>query len=554
VVVLLAVAVVFPMPPLAARTGLAAAPAATIATPITTATATAARVPVAEPTLPQHYVVLIVVDAGRASYYSLTRLPHIRALMQRGVVYDRAWVGELESSTPNVHVTYGTGTLPRENGFLGFGWAAPQTRQTIDFRALLANRAIDPVLQALPVPSVAARLHQYIPDGHKDYAVVGLGGGAATYELYGKFVNHTMVPSFMHSPPPLTQAERQSLVVRTPLAPGKEDDWAVKYTLDVVRHVRPRLLMINLPDLDTWGHWNGPADTKLFGRLMANVDTQIGQIEATYQQLGVFNRTDFIVTADHAMMESRAAHNWRTVQNVANAVGTTVARADGEGGSIWLQDPSKAKAMALRLAQLKPAHVEAIFYRSAPGLDYTYLRASPTSWLVNPQVAAALQYLVNTTAGRNGPDVWALYRENYSVVPRNVDGTWKGTHGGATWKVQHVPLVMAGSGIRQGAHSQFPARAVDITPTLEYLLGLPAVHRDGVLLADALTAPSKGERAAQSQLSSLGAYVTALQAQSAADDRGYRSWSAPPPPVRGCHPSKGSPHNSCTITPSPTDE
>src|SRR5947209_20534026 len=97
-------------------------------TPGLIATATSASVPVAEATPPQHYVVLVVIDAGQAADVDLANLPHVHALMQNGVTYDRAFVGQLESSTPGVHVTLGTGTLPRENGFLGFGWAAADTR------------------------------------------------------------------------------------------------------------------------------------------------------------------------------------------------------------------------------------------------------------------------------------------------------------------------------------------------------------------------------------------------------------------------------------------
>jgi hypothetical protein len=366
--------------------------------------------------------------------------------------------------------------------------------------------------------------------------VVGLGGGAATYELYGKFAKNRFIPTFLHGPPPLTKAELKSLNVPSPLPLGAEDAWAFRYTIDVVKRVRPRLLMMNLPEIDTWGHWYGPANKAVFQRLMTNIDQGIGELEATYRSLGLLNRTDFILTADHAMMESRAAHNWRAVEDVSKTVGTTVARSDGESGAIWLQDPTKAKAMAERLVAMRPAHVAAIFYRSAPGLDYTYLLASPTSWLASPTVAAAYQYLVDTTAGRNGPDVWVLYRENYTVVPKNVAGTWKGTHGGPTWKVQHVPLIMAGPDIRQGVHLQFPARAIDLAPTMERLLGLPAIHRDGVLLADALMDAKKGERNAQQAVApQLQGYVAALRAQSTADDRNLSPrWPRLPAPPFHC--------------------
>jgi hypothetical protein len=251
--------------------------------------------------------------------------------------------------------------------------------------------------------------------------------------------------------------------------------------------------------------------------------------------LGLFKKTDFIITADHSMMESRAAHSWDQIWKAAAAVHATVARADGEGGPVWLQNPVQAKVVARQLALMAPAHVEAIYYRSAPGMTYRYLRASPLHWLVSHAADRALQDLLNTTAGQNGPDLWVLYRENYTVAPRNVQGVWKGTHGGATWKVQHVPLILSGPGIRQGLHSQFPARAVDIAPTVERLLGLPPIHRDGMLLADALIQRSGGELHAQRALApTLIADVEALKAQSKADDLMQGTWPNPPQPLFHC--------------------
>lgn len=452
--------------------------------------------------------------------------------MKHGTVYDQAYVGQLLSSTPDVHVTIGSGTFPRETGFLGFGWAAPDTRKVVDFRTLLADGQIDPVLKSLPIPSVAERLHQIIPgavsvagSGHKDYATVGLGGGAADYELYGSPSGKHFIPRFMHSPPPLTAAERKSLTVSSTLKMGAEDAWAFKYASIVASHVKPRLLMLNLPEMDTYGHWDGPNNARPFHTLMTNIDRGIGTIESTYKKLGIYDNTDFIITADHAMMQSTGASNWGDADIAARKAGTTVARKDGEAGAIWLQDPTKARAVADNLVAMKPGHVEAIFYRSAPGNDYTYLQDSPTGWVINKSVTTALQDIVNTTAGRNGPDVWMLYHENYTVVPRNVAGTWKGTHGGATWKVQHIPLILSGPDIRSGIHSQFGAREIDLAPTMERLLGLPDIQREGVVLSDALTDPTAAELQAQAERAvQVNADAAALRAQSQYDDSGQVPW------------------------------
>jgi arylsulfatase A-like enzyme len=531
-------------PPTATPTVTATASATATSTATATATAASTKpVPIQDQPPPRHYVVLIVIDAARAMYFNYAQMPHLRALMKNGVVYDRAFVGQLESSTPGVHVTLGTGTVPRQNGFLGFGWASADSRKWVDFRTLLANGQIDPVLKSLGVPSVAQRLHQFIPSakslaasGHKDYATVGLGGGAADYEIYGKFVGKQFIPAFLHphAPPPLTPAERASLTVKSPLPRGAEDAWAFRYASIVARHVTPHLLMLNLPETDTWGHWYGPNDRTVFGNLMKNVDNGIGEIESTYRDLGILNRTDFIITADHAMMQSLPAFNWKHIQAQIATSGAQIIRADGSAGGIWLKDPSQAKIAAQKVVEMTPQHVEAVFYRNAIGNNYQYLLASPIGWLVNKHVADALSRLVNTTAGVDGPDLWVLTRENYTFDANNTSGKWKGTHGGATWKVQHIPLIISGADIRQGVHSQFPARSMDIAPTMERLLGLPAFKRDGTVLADAFTHPLAGELDGEKAVShSLSADVTALAAQSVADDRGIR-WPSVPGPIYHC--------------------
>jgi arylsulfatase A-like enzyme len=253
-------------------------------------------------------------------------------------------------------------------------------------------------------------------------------------------------------------------------------------------------------------------------KLMENIDQGIGEIEDSYRAAGLLDRTDFVITADHGMVNSRPARTTDVVRQTAARVHAGITVLDTAAGGISLVDSGKAKAVAEQLVALRPPHVAAIFYRSRPGLHYSYVLASPQRWLLNGAVRRALQHLVDTTAGLDGPDIWMLHREGYTAHYQNLAGIWKGTHGGATWEVQHVPLILAGPGIRSGAISQFPARAIDIAPTLERLLGLPPIKRDGVVLADALMDPTGKEIAAQNAVAGgLSADVEALQAESRAD-------------------------------------
>jgi hypothetical protein len=172
---------------------------------------------------------------------------------------------------------------------------------------------------------------------------------------------------------------------------------------------------------------------------------------------------------------------------------------------------------------------------------------------VGASVGEAYKSLVETAAGPTGPDVWVLFRENYTVVPKNVSGVWRGTHGGPSWKVQHIPLILAGPGIRYGIRSSFPARSIDVAPTVERLLGLPATNTDGVVLGDALLNPSKWELRPEAAIApALKLQVAALQKQSNIDVQTQHTWPQVPAAATHCRVTKGK--VVCTSPPvSPTD-
>jgi arylsulfatase A-like enzyme len=69
--------------------------------------------------------------------------------------------------------------------------------------------------------------------------------------------------------------------------------------------------------------------------------------------------------------------------------------------------------------------------------------------------------------------------------------------------------------------SHFPAKLVDVAPTVERLLGLPVPPGvDGVVLADALAQPSAAEQSAQQAAQSHRLEdVKALEAHSAAQSK-----------------------------------
>jgi arylsulfatase A-like enzyme len=109
-----------------------------------------------------------------------------------------------------------------------------------------------------------------------------------------------------------------------------------------------------------------------------------------------------------------------------------------------------------------------------------------------------------------------------------------------------VPLVIKGPGVKRGVLSDFPARLMDVAPTVLTLLGIQPTNMDGVVLADALIAPTRAQENAQDALTpALTAYQRAIIARSQADVAAQH-----PPTHVGPRPL---PHNPNSIAPTTTD-
>jgi arylsulfatase A-like enzyme len=108
-------------------------------------------------------------------------------------------------------------------------------------------------------------------------------------------------------------------------------------------------------------------------------------------------------------------------------------------------------------------------------------------------------------------------RENSSIHGRN-QTDWKGDHGGASWNAEHIPLIIAGPGVRHDVSSSYPATLYDVAPTILTLLGVTPQGMDGVSLEDGLSNPDLAQVATQEQRGrQLTPIVQALMLQSSRD-------------------------------------
>jgi predicted AlkP superfamily pyrophosphatase or phosphodiesterase len=321
-----------------------------------------------------------------------------------------------------------------------------------------------------------------------------------------------LVPSAVpgHEPPADFLAA-PTLRLRLPLQHFTDWDYlSTVLALASIKAFRPRVLMVNLPGTDYYGHpYGGPATPAVFKQIVAGVDRNIGRVVQAYKDAGIFDQTLFVVTADHGMVPNvRAVDGALTKKVVLQAGGHYYFHTGGTAAYIYLHNPASAAAVAEAMA--KVPNVVAAYYKMSAHGAYYYDRAKAAP--IDTAMDNANRFLLGTFVGATAPDVVATFREN--TIGTNLSAA-HGDHGGLNWGAQQVPLIMSGPGIVSNVTSHYPARLADFAPTMLRLLGISSPDMDGIVLADALTNPTPQEVAAQSSLgASLLPHQQALIQQS----------------------------------------
>ncbi|MGH2448661.1 MAG: alkaline phosphatase family protein [Chloroflexota bacterium] len=473
------------------------------------------------------YAVIVVVDGARADEFKLATMPNLAKLAARGAEYTQASVGQLPSITETSHATVGTGVYPKRHHVLGDSWRLPGTEK---MSPDLLNTALDRtgyvgrLIRQAHVPSLAGIIHHTYPgstvvalSGHKVYAADAMGAGHANFVAFGvRDSRGHFVPSVMPGETPARSilSSPKLDLPSYPRKPGLEDDWATILARKFLFQYRPRVLMINLPEPDVTGHLVG-TDPSVMGPLMTDVDRDIGWLVAAYRHAGLLSRTDFLITSDHGMVPRKHVVSTTSIfRAIHQAGGAPLYVGHGDDSTIWLKNASAIVPVGRALAAAKFPHVDAVYIKSRSG---KYQLVSSPDTLAGANVNRAYQDLLGTFDNASSPDIVLLYDKNTITMDSFF---WKsgrrGDHEGATWGSQHIGMFLAGPGIKSGYRSSYPARLVDVAPTIESLLGATPSRQDGVPLADAMTSPPRRSADAESHLRSRRLIdVNALERQEA---------------------------------------
>ena len=476
---------------------------------------------------PPKYLVLMVLDGGRPDYFGVTKLPHVDALRAQGTQFSNAMLGILEAETPAGHATIATGSTPVRDGILGFDWAQNDNDFSLFSPEVVNAGAFDKIMESVHAPTIAGLYKAMYPgskvvalSGHKYYAAAPLGGPAADAIMYfqgdatGRYVP-AAVPG--HIPPPgVLDAPGLTLPTIHP-ADGQDDGSATKLALAAFAKIHQRITLINYPEFD-WplGHVYGSISNRAkVGAEMVALDRDLGKIEDAYRKAGILDQTLFVITADHGMDLTHGFVPQTLITNAVTAAGTTApAVSYSTAGYVWLTDQTKAQTVGEHIAVANDPGVQSVYYLAETNGKPGYVRAKGT--LVNAASEAANQYLLDTLLNGHQPTVAVFAREGMTFADPKTN--WKADHGGNGWQSQHLPIIMAGPGIRAGVVSNAPAQLDDLAPTLLTDMGVAPTGMQGRALTEALSAPSASdERSRSIEIAQMKPLMAALMAQGRAE-------------------------------------
>ncbi|MGH2447078.1 MAG: alkaline phosphatase family protein [Chloroflexota bacterium] len=441
------------------------------------------------------YLVFIVLDGGRADYFKLAKMPHVKALIDHGVWYSNAFDGILEAETPSGHTALATGSTPVQDGILGFQWAENDNTYTLFSPQVVRAGAIEHIMEARGVPTIAGLYKKRYPgskvialSGHKYYAADPLGGPDADAIMYyrglrnGKY-GPTAIPG--HMPPAGILNDPSLTAPSTHLQLGEEDRYVTRLALATYAKLHQQVTLINYPDFD-WplGHVDGGIlSPHKAATLMRVLDFDIAQIEEAYRHAGILKKTLFVITADHGMMPIHhfvPRSIFTDAVSQAGAVAPTIIL--NSGGYVWLTKAAEGEPVAANIVAAHDPNIQAVYYLSHQHGKSVYAPAPGQS--VSASIEAGNQFLLRTLLNGHEPTVVALLTE-YSSATDPADH-WRADHGGASWQSQHIPLVISGPGIRQGVRISKPVVMTDIAPTVLHDLGVKPAGMTGHILPGAL--------------------------------------------------------------------
>jgi predicted AlkP superfamily pyrophosphatase or phosphodiesterase len=468
-------------------------------------------------------VVLFVLDGCRADYLDLAPMPNLQELKKNGMTYTNAWVGSMINNTPTGHAAMQTGMYPKNNGIIGFYWRDAINEKWIkpsDWNSVINGEQLELMRKnnAIGFIGYLKQKGDFISasvSGHKFYAAEAMGGpycdiiAFPSWGIESRLTEKQKQYGDWQSLVGYSKSRTAEVAFVKGRSPSKEvldgikkknisksfgdDESAIEIALSIVKYQNPKVLLVNLPYIDHLGHKAAGGYKKWrqnIGKYMTRVDSLIGKVLDEYKKKGIYDETLFIVTSDHGMITNGKSISVNTIRKkfgkglISSPIGFKSC-----SSWFWRINISEEKAIyrCNNLLKYKLPYLRAIYIKHYKNNEYKYEILPACEKTIPEELDLSYRYLLNTHATEYSPNLYMITYEHAlfnDVSPRDL----MGLHDSPTWRTQHIPMIISGPGIKKNQVSEYPARLIDIAPTILKLFNIEPNNMDGIVLSDALIA------------------------------------------------------------------
>lgn len=430
------------------------------------------------------HVVLVSVD-GFAHYYlddPKAHIPTIRELAKRG-----ACAGRMECSFPTVtwtnHTTLVTGVTPGRHGVIGndifdrkelkkvpyipdplFDKDQIVTAPTIYDVAHAAGLQTAGVIW--PASRNAKTLHHTVPDVFEQ-------------ELFERYATPSLLADAKELGIPY---EKQMEWCKAGNAGKAQRDYMyTQLSTHILRKHKPNLLLLHLVSVDSFEHATGRNSPEAYWALNDS-DHRIRELVDATKEAGTYDKTTFIITADHGFISYTKTINPNVLLRKEGLLKTILGSklspesqvfTHGQGGGAFVYILDQANKAEI-VSRIKPR------LAAMEGVE---------SVIDDP---AAVGHRSSAEDPRE-PDLFLSAKDGYSfsdaLADQNeinpVEGV-KGAHGYLhTHPLMGGSFVIAGPGIKPGSRIEAMSN-MDVAPTAAHILGVELPKPDGRVLSELL--------------------------------------------------------------------
>lgn len=435
----------------------------------------------------ERHVIVVSIDGLAAFLLNDPKapLPTIRQLAKAGSVAE----GGMKVSNPSVtwpnHSSVITGVRPEKHGVLANGVLV---RGAIEVPTVVDPRRDQRDL--IRVPTIIEAAH-----------AAGLVTGEINWPcVRGSKSLHDSFPDVPDQVLHMTPRLRQELVIEGILLDETQPSFAAnsvagrdliwtEATCHVIRERKPNLLFVHLLNCDATHHALG-AQTPAGYTANGYADMCLAKMVAATKEAGIYDKTTFIILADHGFAMTPKAICPNVVLRQAGLLKVTAEKMsdarvhvypEGGIGLVYCTNPGEAaldREKFRDLMQDKEGVAEVIFPDRFAEMGMPHPREytqAPDAILV-----AKDGYAVSSTVAG----------ENF-VVANTEAKTSLGSHGFiASLQKMNALLVLSGAGIRAGETLK-SVENIDVAPTIAKLLDVELSGADGKALTAALSPTSK---------------------------------------------------------------